>query len=128
MIAVEDLSVSFGHGKTRIDAVKHVSFAVPEGESQDALESSLTYGLLWLEKSRLSAKRGALATLRLILPKGKSAFLANRLRALHECLAVEVYELDPQRETLDRVDPCASGNVALRAAIDSQEPVRKAAE
>jgi hypothetical protein len=56
--------------------------AVPEGESQDALESSLTYGLLWLEKSRQSAKRAALAALRLILPKGKSAILANRLRAL----------------------------------------------
>ena len=91
----------------------HVAFlAVPEGESQDALESSLTYGLLWLEKSRQSAKRAALATLRLILPKGKSAILANRLRALDECLAVEVYELDPQRETLEHVDPCASGNVA----------------
>ncbi len=48
----------------------------------------------------------------MILPKGKSAILANRLRALDECLAVEVYELDPQRETLERVDPCASGNVA----------------
>jgi hypothetical protein len=89
----------------------HVAFlAVPEGESQDALESSLTYGLLWLEKSRQSAKRAA--TLRLILPKGKSTILANRLRALDEQLAVEVYELDPQRETLERVDPCASGNVA----------------
>src|SRR5689334_14745138 len=31
--------------------------AVSEGESQDALESSLTYGLLWLERCRQSAKR-----------------------------------------------------------------------
>jgi hypothetical protein len=91
----------------------HVAFlAVPEGESQDALESSLTYGLLWLEKSRQSAKCAGLAALRLILPKGKSAILANRLRALDERLAVEVYELDPRRETLERVDPCAGGNVA----------------
>jgi hypothetical protein len=91
----------------------HVAFlAVSEGESQDALESSLTYGLLWLEKSRQSAKRAALATLRLILPKGKSHVLANRLRALDPRLAIELYELDPQRETLERVDPCATGNVA----------------
>jgi hypothetical protein len=91
----------------------HVAFlAVPEGESQDALESSLTYGLLWLEKSRQSAKRAALATLRMILPKGKSAILANRLRALDTRLAIEVYELDPRREILERVDPCAGGNVA----------------
>ena len=86
--------------------------AVSEGESQDALESSLTYGLLWLEKSRQSAKRAAVAALRLILPKGKSTILANRLRALDPRLAVALYELDPQRETLDRVDPCATGNVA----------------
>lgn len=86
--------------------------AVSEGESQDALESSLTYGLLWLEKSRQSAKRAALAELRLIVPKGKSTILANRLRALDPRLAVELYELDPQRETLERVDPCATGNVA----------------
>ena len=86
--------------------------AVPEGESQDALESSLTYGLLWLEKSRQSAKRASLAALRLILPKGKAPILANRLRALDDRLAIEVYELDPQRETLQRLDPRASGNVA----------------
>src|ERR1700722_5865233 len=91
----------------------HVAFlAVSEGESQDALESSLTYGLLWLEKSRQSAKRAALATLRLILPKGKSAILANRLRALDKRLVVELYELDPQRETLEPLNPCATGNVA----------------
>jgi hypothetical protein len=86
--------------------------AVPEGESQDAIESSLTYGLLWLEKSRQSAKRAALAVLRLILPKGKSAVLANRLRALDERFTIEVYELDSRRETLERVDPCATGNVS----------------
>jgi hypothetical protein len=56
----------------------HVAFlAVPEGESQDTLESSLTYGLLWLERSRQSAKRAAPAALRLILPKGKSPILAT---------------------------------------------------
>jgi hypothetical protein len=91
----------------------HVAFlAVSDGESQDALESSLTYGLLWLEKSRQSAKRAALATLRLILPKGKSQVLANRLRALDPRLGIEIYELDAQREILERVDPCATGNVA----------------
>jgi hypothetical protein len=68
--------------------------------------------LLWLEKSRQSAKRAALATLRLILPKGKSPVLANRLRALDERLAVELYEFDAQRETLERVHPCGTGNVA----------------
>lgn len=38
--------------------------------------------------------------------------LANRLRAMDNRLAIEIFELDPLRETLERVDPCASGNVA----------------
>jgi hypothetical protein len=85
--------------------------AVPEGESQDALESSLTYGLLWLERSRQSAKRAAIATLRLIVPKDKSSALANRLRALDGRVSPQVFELDGQREILEPVNPCASGNV-----------------
>src|SRR5579859_1916125 len=106
------LSKIYTRGILRRGSSHVVFLAVPEGESQDALESSLTYGLLWLEKSRQSAKRAALATLRLILPKGKSGILVNRLRALDERLTIEVYELDPQRETLNRVNPCATGNVA----------------
>src|ERR1700686_1383538 len=106
------LSKIYTRGILHRGSAQAAFLAVPEGESQDALESSLTYGFLWLEKSRQSAKRAALATLRLILPKGKSAILANRLRALDERLAVEVYELDPRRETLERVEPGASGNVA----------------
>lgn len=85
---------------------------VPEGESPDALESSLTFGLLWLERARQTAKRASLATLRLIVPQGKSGALANRLRAMDNRLAIQIFELDPLRETLERVDPCASGNVA----------------
>ncbi len=85
--------------------------AIPEGESQDALESSLTYGLLWLERSRQTAKRAAIATLRLIVPKGKSDALANRLCSLDSRVSLEVFELDAQREILEPVNPCASGNV-----------------
>ena len=77
--------------------------AVPEGESPDALESSLTYALLWLERSRQTAKHPGLASLRLILPKGKSGALANRLRALDPRLAVRIFELDALRETLEHV-------------------------
>jgi len=86
--------------------------ALPEGESQEALDSCLTYGLLWLERSRKSARRSALATLRLILPAGKSEALANRLRALDGRVALQIFELNSQRESLEQVNPCAGGNVA----------------
>jgi hypothetical protein len=95
------------HGATSV-----AFLTVPEGESQDALESSLTYGLLWMQRSQQSAKRANLATLRLIVPPGKSGALANRLRALDPRLSIQVFELDPQRETITRVNPCSSGNVA----------------
>jgi hypothetical protein len=106
------LSRIYARGILRRGSTSAAFLAVPEGESQDALESSLTFGLLWLEKSRQSAKRASLGGLRLIVPLGKSGALANRLRAIDNRLTVQIFELDPLRETLERVDPCASGNVA----------------
>jgi hypothetical protein len=34
------------------------------------------------------------------------------LRAIGPRVVIQIYELDPQRETLEQVDPCASGNVS----------------
>lgn len=105
------LSRIYARGILRRGSMAIAFLAVPEGESQEALESSLTYGLLWLDRARQSAKRGGLASLRLILPKGKCGLLAHRLRALQGRAAVQIFELDPVRENLEPVDPCGSGNV-----------------
>ncbi len=106
------LSRIYTRGILRRGSVSIAFLAVPEGESQEALESSLTYGLLWLDRSRHATKRTTLNTLRLILPKGKSDVLANRLRAVDTRLALQVFELDFEREVLETVNPLASGNVA----------------
>ena len=103
------LSGIYTRGILRRGSTSIAFLAVASTESQDALESSLTYGLLWLERSRQSVRRAPLATLRLILPKGKSQVLANRLRALDGRVALQIFELDPLREVLEPVDPCASG-------------------
>jgi len=71
VIEVADLSVSFGHGKTRIDAVKHVSFAVASGES---------FGLVGESGSGKSTVVGAIAGLlesspRLDRPRARLAVL-----------------------------------------------------
>jgi hypothetical protein len=105
------LSGIYTRGILRRGSASVAFLAVPEAESQDALESSLTYGLLRLERLRQSVRRSPLAMLRLILPKGKSQALANRTRALDGRVALQVFELDPLREVLETVDPCASGNV-----------------
>lgn len=66
---------------------------------------------MWLDRARQSGGCGNLCGLRLILPKGKAAALASRIHATDPRLAVQVYERDAQRETLERVDPCADGNI-----------------
>lgn len=105
------LSRIYTRGILRRGTVSIAFLAIPDGESQDALESSLTYGLLWLERSRQTARRAAIETLRLIVPKGKSGVLENRLRALDGRVSLQVFELDAQREILVPVNLCASGNV-----------------
>lgn len=105
------LSRVYARGISRKGMALYAFLAVPDEETPEALESSLTYGLLWLDRARQSGGRGNLSGLRLILPKGKAAALAARLHAIDPRLALQVYERDAQRETLERVDPCANGNI-----------------
>jgi hypothetical protein len=106
------LSGIYVRGVLRRGSSSVAFLAVPEGESQEALDSSLTYGLLWLERSRQSAPRLQLAALRLIVPSGRCDALANRLSALDGRVIIQIFELNSQRESLEQVNPCASGNVA----------------
>jgi len=104
------LSRVYARGISRKGMAHYAFLAVPDEETPDALESSLTYGLLWLDRTRQTGGRGNLSGLRLILPKGKAAELAARIHAIDPRLAVQVYERDAQRETLERVDP-RDGNI-----------------
>ncbi len=108
------LSRIYARGISRKGTQRYALLAVPDEESQDALESSITYALLWLDRARQGNGQGNLSSLRLILPRGKSASLAARLHAIDPRLAVQVYERDAQRETLERIDPCANGNINAR--------------
>lgn len=84
--------------------------AVPDGESSETAESSLTFALLWLDRSRNSGRRSTVIALRLILPKGAARHVAQRAAALTPDLSIELYERDPVRETLERIDPRRAGN------------------
>ena len=106
------LSRVYARGVSRKGMARYAFLAVPDEETPDALESSLTYGLLWLERTRQSGARANVSGLRLIVPKGKAAALAARVQAIDPRLALQVYERDAQREALERVDPCASGNIS----------------
>jgi hypothetical protein len=84
--------------------------AVPDNETGDTVESSLTFAILWLAHARNSNRRGNISGLRLILPKGTAGHLAHRAAALAPDLSLELYERDPVRECLEKIDPRRAGN------------------
>jgi hypothetical protein len=90
----------------------HTAFlAVPDGESQDTVNNSLTFGLLWLDRLRNTNLRGTAGALRLIVPKDSCGIVAHRLAFLANSDAIELYEHDASREALEKIDPRRAGNL-----------------
>jgi hypothetical protein len=105
------LSGNYARGILRRGSTCVAVLAVPSGESSDAIDNSLTFALLWLRHARQSDRRAAITGLRLILPKETCSVVAHRLAALDPNLALELYELDPALNTLERIDPRRAGNM-----------------
>jgi hypothetical protein len=105
------LSRNYARGLLRRGSSLWAVLAVPDGESAETTENSLTFALLWLERARHSAHRGSIAGVRLILPKGASRGVSYRARALRSQFSLEIYERDPMRETLTKMDPQLAGNL-----------------
>jgi hypothetical protein len=105
------LSGNYVRGILRRGSTEWAVLGVADGESADTIENSLTFALLWLERARQSSRRGTIAGVRLILPKGGTRVAAQRIGALHPQLALELYERDPVREVLERLDLRAAGNI-----------------
>jgi hypothetical protein len=105
------LSGNYVRGILRRGSAQWAVLGVADGESADTVENSLTFAVLWFERARQSNRRGNISGLRLILPKGGARVVAQRIGALHPQLALELYERDPVREVLERLDPRAAGNI-----------------
>lgn len=105
------LSGNYARALLRRGSAHTAVLGVPPGESQDATENSLAFALLWLDRALHSSRRGTVAGLRLVLPKNANRTVAHRFAALHPKLAIELYELDPARETLEKIDPRSAGNL-----------------
>ena len=105
------LSRVYARGISRKGAIRCAFLAVPAGETPDAMESCLTYALLWLERARKTRGNENVSFLRLILPEGTSGLLAHQLGALNPRVAIQIYELNSLNERVERVDPCGNGNV-----------------
>ena len=104
------ISGNYARGLLRRGSSYFALLAVPDGESTDTVESSLTFALLWLDRARNSGRRGTINALRLILPKEAARHVAHRAAALNPDLSIELYERDPLRETLEKIDPRRAGN------------------
>ncbi len=121
------LSGMYARGVSRRGMASVAFLAVPEGESQDALTSCLTYALLWLNRARQTVRNGSIAKLRLLLPKGTSSLLTHRIAALDARLLLEIFEVDSQRERLEPVDPCTNGNVSTWLVPRRESQLRRLA-
>jgi hypothetical protein len=104
------LSGNYARGLLRRGSTLTALLAVPDGESSDTADNSLTYALLWLKRARQLGRREAVSGLRLILPKNASRTVAHRMAVLDARLPVELYERDPDRETVEKIDPRIAGN------------------
>jgi hypothetical protein len=104
------LSGNYARGILRRGSSSWAVLGVAQDGPADTVEEALTYGLLWLDRARQTHRRGPLNGLRMILPKGTGRAVAHRCRALRPQLSVEVYELDPVLETVQRIDPRSAGN------------------
>jgi hypothetical protein len=105
------LSGNYARGILRRGSAHFAVLAVPDGESSDTVDNSVTFALLWLERVRHASHRRAIAGLRVILPKNTGGVVAHRLRALDLRLAVELFEHDSILNVLEKVDARRAGNL-----------------
>jgi hypothetical protein len=107
------LSGNYVRGLSRRGSRYEAFLTVPDGESQDTVNNSLTFALLWLERVRNGSQRGTLGGVRLIVPKDTCSVVAHRIAALEPSLEIELYERDPARDSLERIDPRHAGNLHI---------------
>ncbi len=81
------------------------------GESAATYDAMLTFGLLWLDRARVTAQRKTVAGLRLFFPTGTGRITAHRVQALAPAVAVELYEYSQETWRSRQVDPRDTGNV-----------------
>lgn len=119
--AIESLSVAtdlehsisgnYVHGLLRRGSSYTALLAVPDGESADTAEAALTFALLWFARSRDLCRRGTVEGIRIIFPQDAARHVLYRIRALRPALAIELFERDPVRNTLEKIDAKQAGNL-----------------
>ena len=111
--------------------------AAAPGESAATYDALLTFGLLWLDRSRYRKSSQPIGALRLFFPVGCGSVVAHRLKAISGSVTVELHEYDPATRQIRRRDPQDTGNVkswlvprreiegALAQAREAIDPIRR---
>ncbi len=109
--------------------------AAAPGENSATYDALLTFGLLWLDRSRYRKSRQPIGGLRLFFPAGSGNVIAHRLKAVSPSMTLELYEYDTATRRTRRIDPRDGGNVkswlvprrelegALAQAREAIEPI-----
>jgi hypothetical protein len=92
-------------------------------ESQASIDAALTFGLLWLDRCRESQQKQVVEGLKLIVPRGTSAALRERMACLNRAAAkFELHELEEREQALEALDCSDRGNIRtnLVRVVDQQ--------
>ncbi len=106
------LSGCFTRGLLRRGQRAWAVLGVSAAEPAATMDAILTYGLVWLDRTRAHSRGRVVAGLRLFLPEDATRVTTHRLSALEPSSHVEVYELNETRWRARPVDARDIGNLA----------------
>ena len=117
------LSPIYSRGLLHRGQAAFAALGINDQESQSSIDSILTFGLLWLHHLRQRETRAVIEGLKLIVPRGTSAVLRERIACLDRSAAkFELYELDEREQSLELMDCSDRGNIATKLvrAVDQR--------
>ncbi len=121
------LSPVYARGLLRRGNSAWALLGVNDEELQAAVDGALTFGIIWLDACRKSATRAVVEGLKLVVPRGRSIIVRERMAHLNRQAAkFELYEFDEHDGSLEQFDCADRGNVATRLArCPDDEKVRE---
>lgn len=108
------LSGRYVRAMVRSGSNRWAVLAAGPGESAAAIDAMLTFGLIWMEHSRVRVTNGRVAGLRLFFPKRSAPALAHRVKAIDPRYEIEVYAIERELGRARRVHGDDHGNLLTR--------------
>jgi hypothetical protein len=121
-----DLEKSFGpiyaRGLIRRGQSAFAVLGVNASETQNSIDSALTFAILWLDLCRESASKTVVEGLILFIPQGSSALIRERMANLNRSAAKwRLFEFDERQDAVFEIDCTDRGNIATRLVHATNE-------